>query len=174
MISVLALVVTILVAFVSPVVVWAVARQQIVVAAREAWMREFREQVAAIIACYARVQDIPAADLDAKDEDTAHVLELIRCVHVLRLLIHERGAQYEEFRRIVDIFHNRIGDVEPDKAAMKSFIAGAEGILRRERAAIEIDPGVWRVLWTSLGIGAVKWRPWSRFMAWCRRAPPRW
>ena len=52
MISVLSLVVTILVAFVAPLVAWEVARQQIEVTAREAWMRDFRAEVAAYLSNY--------------------------------------------------------------------------------------------------------------------------
>jgi hypothetical protein len=50
MISVLSLVVAILAVFVGPSVAWAVARRQLAVTARESWMREFREQVAVLLA----------------------------------------------------------------------------------------------------------------------------
>ena len=42
----------------------------------------------------------------------------------------------------------------------------AEGVLKRERAAIAADDaGVWRVLWVRL---------WVRLKAWAGRGPPRW
>lgn len=186
MISVLALVVTILVAFVSPIVVWAVARQQIVVAAREAWMRELREQFATIMAHYVTVQivDSHAMHLDTSDPASKDAMqrlsEISRAAHVIRFLIRERGWHDEKFIGVIDALVRSVGTAgrhEPNMAAfaaeMEAFAVGATAILQRERAEIATDPGVWRVLWTSLGIGAVRWRPWSRFVAWCRRPPPR-
>jgi hypothetical protein len=52
MIAVLSLAVAILAVFAGPLVAWAVARQQIVVAARETWMRDLREKVAAFLSAH--------------------------------------------------------------------------------------------------------------------------
>jgi hypothetical protein len=49
MISVLSLVVAILAVFFGPLIARANVQRQLQVAAREAWMREFREQVAAML-----------------------------------------------------------------------------------------------------------------------------
>lgn len=50
--SFLVLRIAIFAVFVGPMVTWAVARQQIAVAAREAWIKEFREAFAAPITAY--------------------------------------------------------------------------------------------------------------------------
>jgi hypothetical protein len=57
MIPVLSLLVAALAVFFGPLVTWTVARKQITVATREAWMREFREQVAALLTSTASFRD---------------------------------------------------------------------------------------------------------------------
>jgi hypothetical protein len=51
-ISVLSLVVAILAVLFGPLMAWTVALRQITVAARAAWLREFREKVAALLYAY--------------------------------------------------------------------------------------------------------------------------
>src|SRR5208283_2018544 len=61
------------------------------------------------------------------------------------------GSQYAAFVQIVD----SLLAATPEKAAfdLPEVLTEAEDILRRERAAIAADPGVWNGLATSLGFG---------------------
>ena len=144
---------------------------QIQVAAREAWMREFREQVATIMAHYVRVQvtDSHVRHLDTDDpagkDAIARIAEISRCAQVIRLLIRERGSQDEEFLQGVDALLKRVWAAEPDAPEKAAFAVGATAILQRERAAIEA-PGKWRN-----GRGAFGWPPWSRLRTWACGRP---
>jgi hypothetical protein len=71
-------------------------------------------------------------------------------------------AQREAPRRAADA--GAEWTAEPGTPEMAAFDAGAQAILQRERAAIAKDPGVWREVWTSLGLdvaarGSWPWRP---------------
>ena len=132
-------------------------RWQIQVAAREAWMREFREQNAAFHAHDVAIEGLEINRAAYSDERMHELLAArSRAAGVIRLLIAERG-RYSNF---IDHLERQY-----DPSDMVAFFPAAEDILRRERAAIETPEG-WR--W------AVRKSPsWSRFVAWCRRDPPR-
>jgi hypothetical protein len=148
-------------------------RWQIQVAAREAWMRELREQVATIMAHYVTVQVVDShvrhmdTDEPATKDVIARISEISRCAHVIRLLIRERGSQDEEFVQVVNTLLKRVWArrAEPDEPEMEAFATGATAILQRERAAIEA-PGKWRN-----GRGAFGWPPWSRLRTWACGRP---
>jgi hypothetical protein len=144
-IPVLALVVTILVAFVAPTVTLRVARQRIDVEAREAWMRAFREQVAEFLTSVmrrARTEGgTPAATVEIRSATLSY--------HVATLLIAEKAPkapQYDEFDQLM----NRLLRVSTDRAAgdptppeFGEVHNAAASILRGERAHIEANARSW-------------------------------
>jgi hypothetical protein len=170
MISVLSLVVTILVAFVAPLVTWEVARRQMEVTAREAWMRDFRAEVAAYLSNYVAYKRSRIAMDGAILVHRAELHETLSRRHnAIRLLIAERGAEHAAFLQSMDNL-SEASESEATHRTQELMIA-AVAILVRERAATEADPGMWRALWIRLGLTAVRWRPWSQFVAWCRGRP---
>jgi hypothetical protein len=138
--------------------------RQIQVASREAWMREFREQVAVFFSAFASMRNHVAMTPPAPEKDK-RLVELrdvwSPASHIIRLLIAEKGTQYAAFVPKMDGIPAEL-TVEAE-ARMREFYEAAENILRSERAAIE----------ALLRFGAVRWRPWSQFVAWSRRDPPR-
>jgi hypothetical protein len=165
MISVLSLVVAILAVFFGPLIARANVQRQIAVAVREAWMREFRGQVALFLArmqALARHARTRRVDDRESDERLAELNdELLPVYHTIRLLIQERGAQHVEFLQALDGFLDAAGSIgdqlslEVARSNQRRLIAATADILLHERRTIDTDPGVWRVLWTSL-------RPWAR------------
>jgi hypothetical protein len=155
-ISVLSLIVTVLVALIAPQVNWALARQQIVVAAREKWMRELREQVALLLS---HIEALERHDSFYRrpGKGDADVLErrlelekLLRPPYnTIRLLIAERGREHDEFLRTLGEFLKAQDD--QIEARAKHFTAAAAELLERERAAIVTDPGMWHTLWSRFG-----------------------
>jgi hypothetical protein len=137
-------------------------QRQIRVTAREAWMREFREQIAAFHANDAAIEGL-AIDRAAYSDERMHELLAARsrADSIIRLLIAERG-RYSNF---IDNLERQYGSHPGD---MVAFFPAAEEILRRERAAIEA-PGMWGARLRSV----LDTARWSRFVAWCRRDPPR-
>jgi hypothetical protein len=176
MISVLSLVVAALAVFFGPVVAWANVQRQIQVAAREAWMREFREQVAAFRDSFEAFV-LAKPDEEAKSPEARLQLdkehrEMRHHYMVLRLLIAEKGQRYQDFiQKMGPTFS--VTQIDQMIARVGELISAAADILQRERAAIETDPGAWRTVRTDLGLEAAPWRPWSQLMAWLRRGPPR-
>jgi hypothetical protein len=88
-----------------------------------------------------------------------------------QLLLAERGFQQSlelEWRvgliRIMNDAEAAVRNVDADGAvvvtAIEGFIKAAAAVLKRERAAIEVDRAVW-------------WRPWLQFKAWLERDRPR-
>lgn len=148
MIPVLSLLVAALAVFFGPLVTWTVARKQITVATREAWMREFREQVAALLTSTASFRDhvrTHSTD-DPKDEQRLAEIndELTRRHHAIRLLIAERGARYATFIQTMNDMHE--APLMEAAARVNKFYGAAESILLGERTAIETDSGVWHAL----------------------------
>jgi hypothetical protein len=172
-IPIIALVVTVLVAFVAPLVTWAVAQRQIAVTAREAWKREFREQVAALFSIMAvyrdHIRDHAVLDPESRKRRDELYDALTFRWHGIRLLIAEKG-QYAAF---VPIVQHAIDSPTMEAAAkVRELYAAAEKILQCEQAAIATDPGALRALWASLGLRG--WRqPRLRLRAWLSRDPPR-
>ena len=185
MISVLALVVAALAVFFGPLVTRANTQRQIQVTAREAWMREFREQVAQFIAGTANTDHVTAGTREAGEVHAGgdaratrlvigELVENVRATQAstsaVRLLIAEKGAQYVEFVEVMNRLHavalRRLR--EPDLSErilferIREVESAAADILRHERAAMAEDPGVWREVWTSLGLDAVAWPAWLR------------
>jgi hypothetical protein len=164
MITVLSLVVAILAVFIGPLVAWAVARQQIAVAARETWMREFRENVAAFLTGYAAFREHIRSHTPGDPEKERRLAEINDVTnpsyHVIRFLIAEKDPQYTAFIQTLDALNNA-PCAPSDKAAdrQRELIAAAEGILRCERAAIATDPGVLSTLWATVGFGGGRFPP---------------
>jgi hypothetical protein len=128
-------VVTILVAFVAPLVAWAVAQRQIQVTARETWMREFRQQAAEIL-----------RNAGLRDGEQVYAAQRL-AYNAMCLLIAEKAPDYDEFlARLEDV---AFPAVAPD--LREEFAVAAAEIVRRERAEIAADPGVWRGLRSSFG-----------------------
>lgn len=136
--------------------------RQIEVATREACMREFREQVAQVLAGIMNAKAAGGALADA-----AVASEIARAAtvsfHAVGLLIAEKGTQYGGFMEIMNrllVVANRPADATdwfdlPDRITEVSVAAA--NILRQERALTEVNA----------------WPSWSRFVAWLRRDPPR-
>jgi hypothetical protein len=146
-ISVLSLVVAILALFFGPLIARANVQLQLQAAAREARMREFREQVAALLA-------------GQRDAEIKHAQRL--AYHRIRLLFVERERTLDDkaFIILLDRFMQP-GATDEDARA---FARSAEHILRSERSR-SWDPGGWTTLGTSLGLfGATEraglWQPW--------------
>jgi hypothetical protein len=155
MISFLSLVVAILAVFFGPLVAWAVARQQIAVAARETWMHEFRENVAAFLSGYAAFREHIKSHTTGDPEKERRLAEIGDATnppyHVIGLLIAEKGPQYAAFGQTVDALNTAPVDKAVDR--QRELIAAAEDILRHERAAIATDPGLFLTLWGVLRFG---------------------
>jgi hypothetical protein len=152
-VPVLALVVTVLVALVAPLTTWLVAQRQIGVTAREAWMREFREQLAALLSIMAVHRDHMRTHSSEDPEKVKRLAEINDAMlphwHTLRLLIAEKGPQYAEFMPTFECAMN--APVMAAAARVHELYTAAEDILRRERAAIAADPGLWRMMRNTLG-----------------------
>ena len=192
MISVLSLVVAILAVFFGPLVTWEVARQQIRGAAREAWMRDFREKVSEYLTGYGAYRDNAGhlqgeirraeaafqAGSDSRLQSGAEARRrladlyaaMARPHNAILLLIAEHGEEYVAFIKFIERM-KEISEASTSEAAaaMSEFTEEAVAILQRERAAIEADPGMWRALRNRLG--TIGWQPWSRFVAWSRGRP---
>ncbi len=154
-ISELSLVVTVLVAFVGPFVVWRVATRQIRVAAREAWAREFREHVAQVLA---GIMNAKAAGGDAA---AAEIRAATVSYQTVGLLIAEKGTQYEGFMEVMNRLLG-VANRPPDPTdrfdvpnRITEVRVAAANILRQERAL----PGV------------NAWPPWSRLRTWACGRP---
>jgi hypothetical protein len=143
-------------------------------------MREFREQVAAMRSGYMAFQqhliqhrnivDPALSGEEQAREDKERLFEFINATrppyYVIRLLIAEKGLQYAKFRDTAERLMSGPSDQE-----VEEFTTAAENILLCERAAIEARR--WRA-WLRRGLcAAKKWRPWSQFLAWLQRDPPR-
>jgi hypothetical protein len=170
-IPLLSLVVTVLVAFVAPLVTWVVTRQQIAVTAQETWMREFRAKVAALVTSTIAESRAKRAIHNAresgveKDKLLAEVNEkrlleirdaMYSYVQEVKLLIAEKGSQYEAFARTLSEFllsdaNCSFESLNPrKKISEREVLEEAENVLKRERAIIETDPGVFRSVWIAL------------------------
>lgn len=153
MIPALSLVVAILAVFFGPLVAWSVAHQQMIVTAREVWMREFRQQVATILSTYWRFlahtekhtwdQPEEARRLAAINDDMRSPY------YAISFLIAEHGNQHTAFIRTLA----RLMQANKDEAPhhLKQVADAAEAILQQERAAIAAT-SVWSALRNSLGI----------------------
>jgi hypothetical protein len=157
-VSVLSLVVAILAVFFGPLIARANVQRQIRVTAREAWLREFREQVAALLS------DDIALKEQAKGQTTGdpETLEAIRIMapryNAIRLLVAERGLHHEAFMASIDRF---LGAPDTQAATLprQEFTQAVTDFLQRERATIDADPwrhalAAWRgraaTLWSRL------------------------
>jgi ABC-type sugar transport system permease subunit len=142
--SVLSLVVSLVVGVGAVLMARANLQRQIQVAAREAWMREFREQVAALLTSFAAIEDDMKDFLSERGRDEKRHAEIesawVRGHHLIRLLIAEKGTQYAAFVQIMnDMYQGALskhgGPEAPGRE--QAFYTAAEDILRRERLAIE-------------------------------------
>ena len=128
-------------------------QRQIQATAREAWMREFRERVATLLANEHLLHALRRQTYGiAEAERHLSELEAMRVTahQVIILLIAElaqRGLPHSEFTEALGRFLSAPGEKE---AADELTIAAAV-ILMGERAAIEA-PGRWRA-WQRSGLG---------------------
>jgi hypothetical protein len=170
-ISILSLVIAILAAFFGPLIAWANVQRQIGVAAGEAWMREFREQVAALLAghqMFVREAERHTTGDPEKQQRLDNANDAMRIpYHAIRLLVAERGPQHAELARAMEALIRTPRDELNSRA--QEVTTAAAAILQSERAATAADPGVWRMLLTTLGVSQ---QPWSRLVAWLRRNLP--
>ncbi len=154
MIPVLALVVAILAAFFGPLVTWTIARRQIALTARETWMRQFREQVAALLTAYDRFVIHTQSHTTGDPEKERRLVEVTDAqrlpYHALRLFIAERAPEYDDFRNALDQLLTAPADIIEVRKA--TLVMAAEMILQKERAAITDAPAIWRELCNSLGL----------------------
>ena len=152
LISVLSLVVAILAMLATLVNV----RLQLKAAAREAWMREFREQVAQLLTAIINGHIIKkeggavTADVGVRVEIAGSTSSSFQAIS---LLIAEKGLHHTGFMLKLSDLLVAYNLNEPDLSGLINKVSSAAAdILQRERAAAD---------------------PLSRFMAWCRRKPPR-
>ena len=150
--SFLALLIAILAVFVGPMVTWAVARQQIAVAARETWIKEFREAVAALITAYDEfILFIPtySSENPQQQQKLALLNEAQRLpYHKIRLLIAGHDQPYPDFSGLVDGMLMSERDTGAERR--NGVVDAAAIILHHERTLIANDPGIWSVLRASL------------------------
>jgi hypothetical protein len=158
-ISILSLLVAVLAVFFGPLVAWTVARQQITVAARETWLRTFREQVAALISAYDAflVHVMPPNGHTTGDPEKEKRLRELHDAqrvpfHTIRLLIAETGQHHDFISSLSSLLTAPSNQVSSRRDAV---FQAAEDILCRERAAIVADPGVLRALLTTLKLRLV-------------------
>jgi hypothetical protein len=151
----ISLTVALIAVFFGPAVAWAIARQQIAVTAREAWMREFREKVAVFLSSNAEFRAHVLRDTTSDPENQkclAGIKDVMTpCYHVIRLLVAEKGGHptfLQTMLRLVEEPH------EATASLTRQFATEAEEILQCEREAITTEPSVWRGLRTSLGLDA--------------------
>lgn len=151
-ISVLSLFITFLVAFIAPLIAWAVARQQINVAAREAWLREFRNQVAAFLAADASLRRHAPTHTTGdpeKEQRLAAINDALSpAYYVLKLLVAEKGESWEGIGRTLDAVMN--ADEKKARALRKSLLTEAQAILSSERENIAADRGMLGALKAAL------------------------
>jgi hypothetical protein len=152
--------------FFGPLVARANVQRQIQATSQESWMREFRQQVVALICAQAALRDHarrhtnyvdPSLSRDEKRQAEIRVAEdkqrlddaLNPHYQTIRLLLAEKGA---DDTRLLQKIDDMLGATTFEAAAlMHQFFVAAEDILRRERRAIETDPGLWPLLrgWLS-------------------------
>lgn len=164
-------------------------QRQIQVASREAWMREFREQVAAILSGHAAFREnapplqteLTSAEMrkqtatldDAGRQRAAEAQKRLdelndamrRPYQVIRLLIAEKGLQYATFRGAAD----RLLTAPTPQAGVRhdEVETAAEQILQVERAVIDaIIADSLTAVWRARAAAR-----WSRFVAWCCNRP---
>lgn len=156
MITFLSLIVAILAVFFGPLVAWAVARQQIAVTARETWMRDLRDKVAAFLSAHQayllHIASHTTGD-PVKEKRLADIHDAESPpFYAIRLLIAEKGPEYISLVQVMDRLVR--ATTEQTGPCRDELMTTAEDILRRERAAIAADPGVWGALLTALRLGA--------------------
>lgn len=148
----IALVVAVLAVFVGPLVVWTVARRQLAVTAREAWMRQFREQVAALLTAYDRfvihASSHTTGDLE-KETRLSEITDAARLpYHTLRLFVAERAPQYDQFK--IDMDQLLSAEVNVIDQRKNALVSAAELILQTERAATANASSILCELWISV------------------------
>jgi hypothetical protein len=148
MISVLSLVVAILAVFFGPLVARANTQRQIRATAREAWIREFREQAATLMAAKAAPGFFDPSDQSRGRRRGAEVIDMQNSAFfALRILIAEKGTKYEAFaeplRRFLE--SKSIGKPVEEVSGRapllegEEFVSAAADILQRERAATGVE-----------------------------------
>jgi hypothetical protein len=161
--SILSLVVSLVVGVGAVLMARANLQRQIQVAAREAWMREFRERVAQFLT--AIMNDHNARTTGGEEVAGAGTLAF----HVTSLLIAEKGPLYAEFLRVLRgllVASNDLDLAELSKRSGEVSIAAAT-ILQMERAVIDaIIADTLTAVWCARAAAR-----WSRLMAWCRGRP---
>lgn len=152
MTSFIALLIASLAVFVGPMVTWAIARQQIAVTAREAWIKEFREAVATLITAYDEFVLFTrtySSDDPQQQQKLAFLNETQRLpYHKIRLLIAGHDQPHTAFPGLVE---GMLQSERDSNAGRRNAVVDAAAvILRKERSIIEDDPGIWSVLRASL------------------------
>jgi hypothetical protein len=134
--------------------------------AQETWIRDFREQVATLMAAKAAPGFYDPADQSRGRRRAAEITDKQNSAYfAICLLVAEKGTKYEAFAEPLNRLLSSTGEAEDSR----EFVTAAADILRRERATLDADPW-WLAL---LRLGAVGRRPWSRLRAWLRRDLPR-
>ena len=189
--SILSLVVSLVVGVGAVLMARANLQRQIQVAAREAWMREFREKVAVLLASarllereHARGGPFVRPGLGGDPEKERRLADIYATQdpahQAIILLLAERAEGELPTEDFTEALGRLLG--ASGEEAAEELTSAAAVILMDERAAIEAR-GRWRrrlrhwklaplTMATLTGDEAPS-PPWSRFVAWCRRPPPR-
>lgn len=156
MIAVLSLAVAILAVFLGPVVAWAIAQRQIAIAARETWLREFREKVAALLSAYDSFVIHAAKHTSGNVEDERRLTELNDKqrlpYHAILLLIYENGEkEYSDLiSNMEKLLQSRTNEVRENK---EKFFKSSISILKKEGDYISKDPGIWHSVFKVFRFG---------------------
>jgi hypothetical protein len=140
-------VLSIIVAILAVLVALVNAQRQLQVAAREAWMREFREHVSQILSAITTSHSVKAVGGEAAPPPVVTEMagSVMASFQAINLLIAEKGTHAGFMQVLSRLLVDRL--YEPDLSMHITEVGrAAADILRRERAAA--DP------------------PWSRFVAW--------
>jgi hypothetical protein len=129
-------------------------QSQLQVTARETWMRDFRQQVAAMrTSRQALGRQSPKDTTDDPEQERRREAlfdSYYLAIDLVRLLLAERtGTQFETMLEATDRLIER--DLDPgQKEHWDRYNAAVQDLLRRERAAIVNDTRGW---WRALGVG---------------------
>jgi hypothetical protein len=139
---------------------------QTAVAARETWMREFREQVAALLAsqdALGQHSDNTGPEVPQRNAEIKHARR--SAYHRIRLLFAKgRTVEDEAFIHILDPFMR-----DEDTRAL---VNSAEHVLTSSMRAMSLDFGVWSTLGMCLGLfGAGARAPVAAMVAVCGLVP---
>jgi hypothetical protein len=155
MMAYLSLIIAILAVFLGPVISWAIAARANGISAREAWIREFRENLATLLAAY---DEFVLFCGKYSSDNPIHEETMVRLnsaqrvpYHKLRLLIAAHKNPDQGFLNTMDKMLTSTSD---KNASLRNDLSDAGAVvLRRENDLVLATPDIWAAIGTSLGRG---------------------